>query len=101
MRKAEIDKAWKDCRAISKGALKINKITTRTGDAYVPINVDSRILAAVGSNGAGKTTWLRQLAGVMNGNVFAKGRKHIEVTEISGVYRGEDLNLPLDQASNQ
>lgn len=96
MRKAEFDKAWLDCRG-KKKTLDIREVVTRIGNTDHVVRLMSRVLAIVGSNGAGKTSWLKQIAGLERGQK-ATSSKDIEVLRVSGFYRGGLLSLPSENS---
>jgi predicted ATPase len=96
MRQAEIDKAWAICRG-QRSTLDVREILTKVGGASQKIELASRIVAVVGCNGAGKTSWLEQIYSHYQGNL-PKIRKALEVLKVSGIRYGTAFVLPEYEA---
>jgi len=96
MRKAEIDKAWAVCRG-RRPTLDLREIITNTSGKHQVLRFPSRVIGIVGSNGAGKTSWLEQIFSHYKGTTL-KTRKALTIIRIGGIYRGEYLALPAREA---
>jgi predicted ATPase len=96
MRKAEIDKAWAACRG-RRPTLDLREVITKTSGQYQVLRFPSRVIGIVGSNGAGKTSWLEQIFSHYKGTAL-KARKALTIIRVGGLYRGEFLALPAHEA---
>jgi energy-coupling factor transporter ATP-binding protein EcfA2 len=87
MRKAELDKAWRICRSPDRAVIDLNRIVVQLAGLETSLPIYSRILAIVGANGAGKTTFIQALRNIDKSQPVPDWSIHGAV-QIAGVYRG-------------
>ncbi len=93
MRKADFDKAWETCRKFDRDTLDLKLIIINVFNTELILNITSRVLAIVGANGVGKTSFIEKVNRITSGRQCEK-KADFELVRFEGQYRGNFLGLP-------
>ena len=96
MRKAQIDKAWSDCRHPVKRRLDVSSLVVTRRETSQAITIVSRVNALLGENGAGKSTLLSCLANLSEADQF--GNLYTG-SSVSFKYNNNSLTLPKPEGA--